>query len=341
MSNLDMACCLSPTRVVVIDDQEMFLDSLTTNINPDISTKLFSNPFDGLEYLKECKKANFILGDYLKSLKDRDNVGDLERDMISHAYTDIDVFEIHKTVYNPDRFNITTVVIVDYDMPGMSGLDVCRALKGYPFKFIMLTGRATPETVIQGFNEGLIHRYVSKDAREFYYELHNAIYDLEKMQFQELSKTIINSLSASPVCCLGDQMVAMFFDKFCQDNNIVEYYLVNESGCFLLLDIKGNVSWFVIRNEREMQEHTEVATDNEAPQELIDALRQRKQVLFLFTEEDDSNVPVSGWGDYMHTSTKMEGLTSNYYYAHVKGVNNYKLDMDKVRSYQDFLANEE
>ena len=63
---------------------------------------------------------------------------------------------IHKVIYDSKRFAMKTVVVVDYSMPNMNGLEVCKALEDLPLKFIMLTGKAEPETAIEAFNDGLI-----------------------------------------------------------------------------------------------------------------------------------------------------------------------------------------
>ncbi len=63
------------------------------------------------------------------------------------------------------------LLILDLQMPGMSGLDVCRAIKGDPFTsqipILMLTGRAAVEVRVEGFEAGA-DDYLPKpfDARE-------------------------------------------------------------------------------------------------------------------------------------------------------------------------------
>lgn len=244
---------------------------------------------------------------------------------------------IHKKAYDANRFNETIVVVIDYAMPTMNGLEVCKALEEKPFKFIMLTGQATPENAIEGFNHGLIHRFVRKEAHNFIDQLQTVIYELQKQHFQELSAPIIKTLSTSPASPLSDSIFVKFFNAFCREKNIVEYYLVNESGCFLMLDIDAKPSWLAVKNEKEMSYYQDIAIDNLAPQNIIDEIKRRQKVLFLLTIEDDTDVLVEEWSSYMHPATKLEGQQGNYYYAYVIDSPTYDYNLEKIFSYKNFL----
>jgi CheY-like chemotaxis protein len=338
MSDKKIACYFHPTAVISIDDQQDYLDNLAAKISKDACVKTFSDAFKAVEFLKAQNVEGGFLDKHVTSLKDREDIGDLERDDVARAYTSVDVFDIHKIVYDANRFKKIVVIIVDYAMPGMNGLQVCEALKHMPFKFIMLTGEATPETVIKAFNEGLIHRFVSKSSSKFYDELKTSIYDLQKMQFQEFSEVIVKSLAASPVSSLGDAAFIDFFDNFCKQNNIAEYYLINESGSYLLLDSEGNISILAVKNEREMEENTNVAIDCELSDDIIQNFKSRKKMLFLFGEKDEFQVSVKDWDKYMYPAEKLIGKKGTYYYSHIKDIGRYDIDIDKIVSYREYLS---
>ena len=48
----------------------------------------------------------------------------------------LDVDQIYRIVMDPQRFYAPAVIVVDYAMPQINGLDFCRALKGLPCKKI-------------------------------------------------------------------------------------------------------------------------------------------------------------------------------------------------------------
>ncbi|MGD9153367.1 MAG: response regulator [Gammaproteobacteria bacterium] len=337
MSDKKIACCFYPTKVIVIDDQQSYLNRISLEIGKDIDIDCFAEAKEAVDFLKKQPKVDFLSSKLLSSLKDRENIGDLENDYIERAYTAINVFDIHKMIYNTDRFKQIIVIIVDYAMPEMDGLQVSEALKNIPFKIIMLTGKAPPDVVIKAFNAGFIHRYVSKDSSDFKKELENAIFDLQKAYFYESSETAIKSLAISPTSCLGDTKFAEFFNEFCRKENVVEYYLMNEAGSYLLLDMQGNPSILAVKTERDMSEYAEIARDYDAPQKITEALTSYKKLLFLFNEDDQYNVPIENWDDYSYPATKLKGDKDIFYYSHIKNVDKYDIDKSKIVSYQSFL----
>lgn len=337
MSNKKISCCFYPTKVIAIDDQQSYLNRISLEMGKNIDVDCFAEAKEAVNFLKKQNKADFLSSELFSSLKDRENIGDLENDYIERAYTAINVFDIHKMIYNPDRFKQIIVVIVDYAMPEMDGLQVSEALKNIPFKIIMLTGKAPPDVVIKAFNKGFIHRYVSKDSSNFKKELEDAIFDLQEAYFHEFSEPIIKSLAISPTSCLGDTKFAEFFNDFCRKENVAEYYLMNESGSYLLLDMQGNPSILAIKTERDMSEYAEIAKGYDAPQKTIDALESREKLLFLFNEDDQYNVSVENWDKYSYPATKLKGDEGIFYYSHIKNVDKYAVDKNKIVSYQSFL----
>lgn len=56
-----------------------------------------------------------------------------------------------------------------------------------------------------------------------------------------------------------------------------------------------------------------------------------------FHTEQDLQTPPAGWSKYMHPATELKGEVQTYYYSFVADTNLYKLDKNKIISYQDYL----
>lgn len=337
MSDDRLACYYYPTTVVFLDDKKDYLDSILLELDAKIKTKLFTHPKDLIKFLQAYDKPDDFLKRILTSCEDAENIDKTDITNVEHSLIDLDIYGIHKKVYDTNRFNEMIVIVIDYAMPTMNGLEVCKALEGKSFKYIMLTGQATPEEAIEGFNQGLIHRFVRKEAHDFINQLQAAIYELQKQHFQELSAPIIQALEMSRGSCVGDLVFVEFFNNCCQMNSIVEYYLINETGCFLMLDIDAKPSWLAVKNENDMKYYQDIAVDNMAPQNIINEIKNRQQVLFLLTKEDDTNVPVEEWFSYMYPATKLEGQNNNYYYAYITDSTIYNNNLNNIVSYKNFL----
>jgi PAS domain S-box-containing protein len=70
---------------------------------------------------------------------------------------------------NTASFNI---VVVDHNLPGMTGLDLCRELleEGMPLPLVLLTGRGSEELAVSALKAG-VDDYVVKDSRGGYLDL--------------------------------------------------------------------------------------------------------------------------------------------------------------------------
>ena len=65
------------------------------------------------------------------------------------------------------RQNLPDAILLDIQMPGMDGLEVCRRLQADPktsgIPIILLTSQDNPETLRQGFDGGAVD-FIPKDA---------------------------------------------------------------------------------------------------------------------------------------------------------------------------------
>ncbi|HBS51798.1 MAG TPA: hypothetical protein DEA62_02260 [Coxiellaceae bacterium] len=334
MAKPRIACCYYPTTVVFIDDNRSFLDNVVLGFDESINTITFTEPTKAIGYLRDCALVSFT-DKYLRSFKEDEDFGCSN---VEHSYVDVNVFNIHKEIYNPHRFDTVIVVVVDYTMPEMNGLELCRILKGLPFKFILITGDATLNSAIEAFNAGLIHKFIPKSCHDFTYKLQNVISELQEKQFEEFSDVIIKNLSTTQSAGLGDPLLIKFLKEFFKNNNIVEYYLVTGSGCFLLMNSRGDLSWMAIKTEEEMAEYTNTAIDNYGEEKLINELLSREKILFLCTEADHINVTVNDWEKYLYPATRLIGDNNVYYYSHIKEMVNNIVCTNRIISYEKFLA---
>lgn len=337
MHKQNISCCYYPTTAVFIDDSKSFLDNILLELDSNINAISFAEPAKAIEYLRSNFLPSFT-NKYLRSLKNNEQFIEHEYSNVEHGYVDVDIFSIHKEIYNPCRFNAATVVVVDYAMPSMNGLELCKSLQGLPFKFVLVTGDVTLDKTIDAFNAGLIQQFILKSSNDFVGKLQNIIHTLQEKQFEEFSDTIIKNLSANRRAGLSDPLVVAFLKNFFKRNNVAEYYLINESGCFLMSDLYGDLSIIVVKDEEEMTEHTNTAIDNYGSEDIINMLRSREKLLFLCRECDHINITVNNWSSYLYPATKLIGENGNYYYAHIKKLIGNNMLSNQIVSYDNFLA---
>ncbi|RZL07565.1 MAG: response regulator, partial [Rubrivivax sp.] len=60
------------------------------------------------------------------------------------------------------RYDLTRVLVVDYSMPGMDGLQVLDGIVDWPGSRVLLTGQADEQIAVNAFNRGLIDQFLAK-----------------------------------------------------------------------------------------------------------------------------------------------------------------------------------
>src|SRR5206468_8133381 len=102
-------------------------------------------------------------------------------------------------IYSSARFRDVSVVIIDYHMQEINGIDVCKELINHPSKKILLTGSPDKDKIaIDSFNSGIIHRFINKADPDFLPQLKQAIAQLKETYFRDLSIKILPNISEVP-----------------------------------------------------------------------------------------------------------------------------------------------
>jgi len=257
-----------PTQVVLVDDDAHFLDSVSLLLDRSLNYRLFQSARQALDHVN----MSVYHGDVIRRCYSSYKTGPFDSDTLSH----IDINSLHKEIYNPDRFLMPSVVVIDYSMPEMSGLEYCVSLTNPYVKKILLTGRANNDLAVQAFNEGLIDQFISKKDPQLAQKLNRSIASLQHQFFSRSFKLLTDPVIAnSQSRFISDPEFIEFFNILRTEHGIVEYYLVDMpySG-FLLLDDRGRVSLVLIMAHTALQEHFRQCRARGAPQDLLAALEE-------------------------------------------------------------------
>lgn len=341
-----IACCYFPTNAVFVDDRQDYLTSLKMMLDKNLACQFYTDPNKAINFLKQEYKPNPFIKKWLFNLKE--NKVELNEELdkldLTHTFFDIDIASIHKEIYSPDRFNEISVIVVDYAMPKMSGIEFSTQLRtelaNTPIKILMLTGQASHELGVEALNDGIIDRFIIKSTNEnFQNKLNHAIADLQLRYFIEISKPIMQNIASNKHSCLNDPDFINFFHELLQQNKITEYYLVNDSGCFLLLDISGNISWLAVKSEEDMENFYDCVIANEGPKNIAKSLKNREKLLFLLNAQSQNFDSFEEWQEYLHPATKFQGKNNIYYYSFIQGESVYDVKARDIADYVNYLKN--
>lgn len=313
-----------PTRVVLVDDNIDFVKSLQMfSSYRGIEFIAFNDPRKALTYLKEYHYCRFVD----KYLKPKD-----ESDMFTKNIS-LSLHDMHHEIYNPNRFEEPSTLVIDYAMPGLTGQEFCCEIADLPIQKLLLTGEASYQKAVEMFNSGTIDHFVKKDE-----DLDILFENIDKLKnkfFQNITQEFFLALkSSNGISVFSDQAFIDVFKSLCKENGFVEYYVLDENGSYLLADKFGALKLLIVKSDEDMQVLYEIAEgDPEVNEKILDDLRRKKKIAF-FQSADKFALSASDWN--LHEAYPIEGKQM-YYYALVEVSSDLNIDNNKIVSYHDYL----
>lgn len=327
MTNITLAPYFHPTTVCFVDDNESFLHSLDLELPADWAYRTFVDPIEALTYLNE-KPPRAPLAERCFSVDDT-----------NHSLIHVDLNLIEQEINYSERFRQISVVIVDYSMPSINGLDFCGKLTDPYIRKIMLTGVADEKVAVQAFNAGLIHRFIPKNHPHALDNIIGFVSELEKEYFNQYRAQLQNSLAINPPGFLVDEAIAVWFHALLEAERVVEYYFVTEPPGFLLLRGNGSMLRVVILDDAQMAAQRDYAANFNAPSEILEAIANKER---LGVFEGDSPAHYFGdetfpWEDNLLTVTTVAG--NRMWYVGISSDPPIDIDFDpKVASFDAYLS---
>ena len=319
-------CCYFPTKVIMIDDNADFSNNLSLAFGKEFHSESFVSPNEALTYLKNN-------GEFMKTLLTK-YISVSEHYIPSAVTVDVNVASLCKEIYNQHvRFDRPVVLIVDYAMPEMNGLKFCEELSGLPYKKIVLTGEADNDFAVEAFNLGQIDRFVKKGEADYIAKIKSYVQELNIQYFSQLSQSVFDLLSKNGHDVLHSEVFIKKFNEILAKHNIVEFYLADDTGSYMLLDEKGNAMELVVRTEEDMFFFAELA-ENDGMQSMAEAITARQKMPRLLVGGDRSALAES-W-ELCDANALHDGDTT-YYYSVIGGSCSDKQAKEKPLSYHQYL----
>ncbi|RKT13878.1 response regulator receiver domain-containing protein [Paraburkholderia sp. RAU2J] len=317
-----------PTTVTFVDDSPTFLSNLCLQLDPQLAFRLFSSPGEALDFVNSRPRPGPLDEPIFAPFRDRTD------EDVAHQVIALSVNTVRKQVHNAQRFLATSVVVVDYDMPGMNGLEFCRRMTDPTVRKIMLTGKADEHIAVQSFNEGIIHRFISKQDAAAVPALNRAVRDLQNAYFDDVCQSILDTLAVSEYAFLRDEALAARVAEISDSLGIVEHYLSYCPGGLLMLDSGGKSYLLIVHTDETLRGLREIAIEQDAPAEFLKELDSRRSLPYFWQTEGHYPTDCTAWEPYMHPATQLGGR-QNYVYSVIS--NPPGLDLSQVLSYDHYL----
>lgn len=295
-----------PTKTLILDDNKLFLEGLKEMLDNDDSYIFFSDPKEALNYL----------ADYTVQLDWYINTPiSLEQGV---AQYNINYDLIQSIVSNEKRFNLVSNVIVDYHMPSMSGIDFCKLVAKDKFlRKTLLTANMDYSQAIKNLNDQTINGFIDKKdiSKNGLLKKHVGI---EKITyFSQRANFIIEALA------FENQSIAVLsveynkiINQIIHDLNIKEYYLLSQSGLYLMIDEDCMEYYIFLFSQEDIQEMALEAQDQGLESNICLSLETQEKAVCYYNRDNSSSWPeCSKWGEYLAPLKKFLVADRDYYYA--------------------------
>lgn len=321
-----LPACYFPTTVVMVDDNRKFLESVCLELDHRTARyRLFDQPDQALDFLMREYEADPFTRRCLVETSDLDG---------EHQMIEPDVTKVIEEMYQANRHQQVSVVVVDYAMPAVRGDEFCRKIRALGVGVILLTGEASQARAIELFNERVIDCYIQKSDPTSSELLQASIEKLQRQYFQDRSQMLMESLAKKsknmeyPSFSLGQAHFTRFVEEFAQKHQFSECYLLDTLGSFVFLDRRGNPTWLMIRSEKDFQDYMDMLIEFEAPESLLAPVKNHEKLLFI-PSDDEHCQPIEAWAQYLFEA---KALDEEHYYAVASGRQMFKIiDWSRVQ----------
>lgn len=244
--NANFPLVLLPKRVVFVDDDQDFLEVVRFAIPRDFSRTFISDPHRAL--LALTQEAPYW--------------AELETLMMTAHQARIEGLgepHVYANAYFNDwrRFHVTTVLVVDYAMPGMTGVQMVKSLDPTPCRRVLLTGEADASTAISAFNEGAIHKFIPKATPDITAQLRSSVEEMHATVCEHFGQLIRPTLTSDQLALLQAPAVVQGLWKKVTDLQWVEHVVVGQPFGLLGKSATGPLQWLQLETPESLGDLSE------------------------------------------------------------------------------------
>ncbi|MGQ9426640.1 response regulator [Gilvimarinus sp. F26214L] len=227
-----------PTTTIFVDDSEEFLYSIALGVDR-LPYRSFSDPSQALSYVNQFADA-YDVPAHARPPSASASVSNL-------------LAQVERKLNDPHRFAEPSVLVVDYSMPAMNGLDLFSQITNPNVKKVLLTGVADEKVAIDALNTDLIDFYISKRESSLAHRLRNILFHLETRYFQDLFGWSRDVEVRAVLPHLFDTAFADFFEDTLETMEAVEHYPLQDTAGFCLINSFGETSDLVVYSEEDLE----------------------------------------------------------------------------------------
>jgi CheY-like chemotaxis protein len=237
-----------PSAVVFLDDDAGYLDMLADVMPRDWCVQLYTHAGDCIDHMQQQRPQwESDVDAHLQITENwRAGIG-LVPQLLEYWHN------------QPQRYALANVLVVDYSMPAMTGLDVLKALPKWPAQRVLLTGQADESLAVQVFNQRLINQFVPKQRPHIGHHLAQVVGELIASPFLMHDSIWRNALKKEQYALLQADGLAQALATLVRERGWVEYCVLAEPFGILGINSHAIPQWLQLEHTRDLPDAAELA----------------------------------------------------------------------------------
>jgi CheY-like chemotaxis protein len=320
---------------VVVDDNKNFLGNFSLRLGANLAYRLFTSPWEALRYLNDAPPSAALLKRCLTNEVDCTSSAPVPENLLK-----VNLDLLKDELGNRRRFEETSVVIIDYDMPGLNGIEFCRLIQNPGIKKILLTGVADEKLAVSAFNEGLIDKFIRKQDNQNIAVINQHIAEFHDLYFSEKGALLKSALDADSFGFLLSPPFLDLFHRLGEQYRAVEYYLTCKPSGYILLTQDKKLLHLIVQSEEDMRDHAEIVRDYGGPEALFNLIEQRAVIPYFWEKRNAGGYyypEVSNWRKCVYPCS-LVGQGGPYYYALIESPDYFVRQDDEIYHHSQYLA---
>jgi len=274
-----------PTRIILIDDEPHVLrmNELLFRQLPFVSEVLSFERADlALNTLEQSIPASTLdrsFSDLFYTAQVNDDINEDSPETIVQRNLSICLSNIPHILSSPQRHHMLSVIVCDYSMPSMNGLEFFSHYQPNHVRRLLLTAVCDEHNAILAFNQGLIHQFIHKAHQSGPQALEQALQTQTIQYFQSLTQTLYATLDITPEQnILSHPQLNILLTHLCSQHDIREFaFLPRPTGFELHIGshLTPQKKRLLLADSYHYDRALQVTQEIDGPLELQEALRHR------------------------------------------------------------------
>ncbi len=299
-----------PTSVMFIDDSETFLANFSLLLDEDILYETKSSASEALKAI-HARHQPYVVDSYMgkQFTAQKFILKSIEANGFKFS-------AIAQEAFNPLRFKQLSVIVVDYAMPAMTGLELIQKMENAHIKRILLSGQADTSIIETALQKKLVDLYIGKQTIDIQTVANQGIKFLQHQYFEDTSQRILPLLKHNHQDYLSetqDLMPPNYIEDTLSHHNIVEYYLNDENGSFLLVSTSGEMSLLQCYDEHDIQKILNLAEKLNVTSSIMNKILAREKLPLVCSNGALAISKKQRLEDCFYDVIKSQNLIEKYY----------------------------